>query len=1373
MNEESLRNLQASIDNLASSINGSSENIRRSGSQVNDDLGRLSKSATTASQAQNSISDANKKYADSMQQFNAATAKSVEGLKNFTTALLDSERSFGKYNNAIDSFGGALGSALKAFGPLGAVLGSVVQGMTKVATLATKQADNVLKAYDDLAKVGGAGGLATKQILEMGLQAGLMSKDLGKLTSVMRSNSKDIAGLGASSAEGMKVFAQMTAVGTKTIGMYSKLGVSQEDLIKTQGDYIALQMSSGRAIGNEVKDRAKLQKLSLEYQDNLLALSAITGENTEAIKSKQKEAAYELNWQIKQRQDANKIIELEKQGRHEEAAALKQEVANRQKGLESVAAIGSKGLTQAVREMQASGTATSKGAQAMIRMGLGPAMAEYNRTIKEGGDATKAAAKLQTAYNEAQNKAINQVGTVAGLNQDAAEAFDLSAENVQRGTQQAGKDLEAAVVAARKQIEDGKNTNDAALKTRARLTELEIQAGTFLERMLAKLNPLLSGFNLETIGGMVATGAAVAAATWLGGKLTKGMFGGGSGGRPGIPGGVPTTGGTAGGRAGTAGGRAGTVAGTAAGAAGGRAGTVAGTAAGAAGGRAGTAGGRAGTVAGTAAGAARGRAGGGNVAGTLQTLGQGGGGMLENAAKGLAAFANPKVAIGAAAFGAAIVAIGAGIAGATWIVGKALPSLAENLRSFEKLDGAALVQAGKGVAAIGAGLAVFGVGGAAAGIGSVMSTLGDAIAGFFGKKTPIEKLVEFSKLDIDSKKVENNAKSFAMFGAAMATAIAGIPEGFGTIVSSVGQAVANWFKVDPPLDKFIKFTQLDIDLKRTKNNAEAFALFSAAMASGIAGIPEGFGTLVSAVGDATVKFFKVDPPIKKFVEFSQLDINVDRTKNNADAFVAFSKAMATGAAGIAEGFGTIVSALGGAVTNFFKVDPPLRKFVEFSKLDIDAPKTKTNAEAFANFSMAMAKSGLGSAASGIGNMISGIADSISKLFGNKDAITKFVEFTKLDVDPDKAEKLGIAFAAYVSALQGVAGAAMPSISGSVRATPPNVASGAAPSGAPSGGGGGGGRAAPSGAPSGGGGGGGGGGRAAPSGGTSGGGSVAGGGSSSAPAAPNFSPRTVGGPARATKPNDDIEGKAGGGGGDIRVADAGDAAKGPRKKTDGIIVHHTGGRGLQGAISTLKARGLGYHYLVDQDGSVTSFVPDNQTTWHAGKTDKKPELSNSNSVSISLVSKNDSDISPAQLKSGYNLGQQLMSKFGVSMVYGHGETSSHKMPSEGQTLANALRSGKLPEARSGGTFSGPESGYLALLHGKETVYPDRKIPNMLSSGQVTKQELPFGSTANANTAGDSRLMNELMAMMESKFDNMISALEQSNNTQSQILRYSKA
>lgn len=98
-----------------------------------------------------------------------------------------------------------------------------------------------------------------------------------------------------------------------------------------------------------------------------------------------------------------------------------------------------------------------------------------------------------------------------------------------------------------------------------------------------------------------------------------------------------------------------------------------------------------------------GSGGGGIAPGAAGGLG-GMGAAMKGAAGGLKAFANPMVLAGAAGFGVAIAAIGAGIAGAAWLMGKALPTLAEGLMKFTEIDGGKLGAAAFGVAKLGVGL---------------------------------------------------------------------------------------------------------------------------------------------------------------------------------------------------------------------------------------------------------------------------------------------------------------------------------------------------------------------------------------------------------------------------------------------------------------------------------------------------------------------------------------------------------------------------------------------------------------------------------------------------------------------------------------------
>jgi hypothetical protein len=120
----------------------------------------------------------------------------------------------------------------------------------------------------------------------------------------------------------------------------------------------------------------------------------------------------------------------------------------------------------------------------------------------------------------------------------------------------------------------------------------------------------------------------------------------------------------------------------------------------------------------------------------------------------------PAILAGAAAVGGAIVLIGAGIAGATWLLGKALPSLAEGLTSFSEIDGVNLIKVGAGIGALGLGLVAFGAGSGIAGVGSVIGGLSESFGKMVGTKSPIEKMKEFASLGPQLSDAGKNITSF-------------------------------------------------------------------------------------------------------------------------------------------------------------------------------------------------------------------------------------------------------------------------------------------------------------------------------------------------------------------------------------------------------------------------------------------------------------------------------------------------------------------------------------------------------------------------------------------------------------------------------------
>ncbi len=1173
-------------------------------SQTNKALDGLSRSAKGLTEAELARIEAQKKLAESEMYMKKASDDAKNALGSFGKGILDTNVKLTNFNDALSSAGDAALSLGRAFGPLGTVIGGLVKGVTVLMEANLKISQAYLESKDQLNKLGGAGAHTTDSIQKMAREADLNAETIGRMIKPLQGMGSSVMGLGTSAGAAQKEFAQLIKATDEERKMMSRLGINQEEMMQGTADYLQMQASSGRSIRNELGDRDKLRRASIDYQTQLLDLAALTGKDVKALKEQQKEQLMHRQMQIVNMQDQLKANRLRAAGDEAGAKALEKEIKGRNDAMTALAG-QPKALQDGVRELMTTGAITGKNAQQLSMLGMTEAVQEYQKTVKEGGDATVAAQKLQDEYVKKFGDRVESSGRQMAISEEISNRyFTGTAEELAQISNKMGVNGEEEAKAQKARREAaGKEGKDPEADARAKLQEANIKATGAVEDLVTALNP----FKLGLIGLTAAAGAAAIALGVMakrgmlstgdgGGMMNKamGMFGGGAGG------GLPGTGGV--------------VQPAAGGAGGGKAGSI------------------------------------------VQGLGQGGGNMLEGAAKGLAAFANPKVALGAAGFGVAIAAVGAGLAGATWIMGKALPTLSEGLESFTKLDGTKLKATGEGIYEIGKGMAVFGAGGVAAGIGGIIGNMSEGITKFFGGATPIDKLQEFSQLNIDAKKVKENAEAFTTFNEAMS---------------------------------------------KYKGGADT--------------------SIASAIRSNVVSFIGGD---------------------NDAAFTKFSK---------------------------------------FSKINIGDPNNvKNNAQAFVYFSQALSEfKGGGELKNAADNIVGGIV----KMFGGDDVMGKFVKFTKLDVDPDKALKLGQAFAAYTSALgmakSGGAGA------------PATAASHAKASG----GGGGGGGSKPAAAAGGGGGGGGGSKPAAAAGGGGGGVSVS---SSSSGGGfmdmvSGYTSKLLGGGSKdsAKPPSDDVEGKAGGGGGapaaEVKMAsaDAGDAAKGPRKKTDGIIVHHTGGRGLQSAISTLKARGLGYHYMVDQDGSVTEFVPGDQKAWHAGKTDKQPGLTNSNSVSISLVAKDDSDVSTAQLKSGFDLGKSLMSKFGASMVYGHGETSSHKQATEGKTLAEALRSGKIPtkvSADAGGLAMGPETGYPATLHGNEMIVPLDPNSFLAELGKKTNTEIQAQLQDKEAAVGsnDPEIFKELasinqsmMDMMATKLDAVIDKLDSSNNTQSKILKYSKA
>lgn len=351
----------------------------------------------------------------------------------------------------------------------------------------------------------------------------------------------------------------------------------------------------------------------------------------------------------------------------------------------------------------------------------------------------------------------------------------------------------------------------------------------------------------------------------------------------------------------------------------------------------------------------RGRAnagrGAGNAIGNIGAgIGKGLGGVLKGLAGGISAFANPTVALGAAGLAAAIVLIGGAIAGATWMVGKSLPTMAEGLKSFEALDGAALIDAGKGMGAVALGMAAFGAGSAVAGLGNLVGSVASGIAGLFGAEDPLEKIKKFQEYNFDAAKVENNANAIVSYSKGMAAlgAAEGL-SGIGAAVGAIGGAIAGLFGADDPLAKMLTFQAYTFDTAKITANAGAVSAYAAAMKDFPSSpAPSIFGSF--ATGVATLFGAETDPfaPIKRF---GDLAFNTAGIITNAGAVAAYAEAMKDFPASPSASVFTslkdgIIGLLGGETD-------PFAPMMRFGELSFNTAGITNNAGAVSAFAAAM------------------------------------------------------------------------------------------------------------------------------------------------------------------------------------------------------------------------------------------------------------------------------------------------------------------------------------------------------------------------------------------------------------------------------------
>lgn len=502
-------------------------------------VARNTKTVDDNTRAREADIEAAKKYQAVMNNYADALKGATEGISKTFNNLMkqDPSRSFNKYSDGLSQLGDSFAKAASNFGTVGKIVGAGVQGLTTMFKIQAEQADLLHKANDQLAQFGTAGNFTINQLRDMANAAGVTSKNMEVLVKPLTSLGPALVNLGGTTGQGVKVFADLAKISNAQREQYQRMGISQEQLMQNQADYIQLQRMSGRVISTEAKDRDALRKASLEYTDNLLQLSAISGQDVETLKKKQQAAASEAELQIKNMMLTNQAAKLRAAGDEEGAKKIEKELQMREKLLAAAVSTGDEQTKQAVVARLATGTYTEQSKQLAI---MGVNMEEFERRMKAGEDVS---GDFLNSLTTAGKRAVESFGPSAVFSEEVRKTIGLNKDFMTF--------LNRGVGDYNKTLKDAKDTQDKAKKpgtdpaqdARAKLTTLEIEAGKALDKLIGSSNILTGGFTAQTL---IMTGlgiAAIAATKGLLGLASKNILGAGKDaldaaikGRGGLPG---------------------------------------------------------------------------------------------------------------------------------------------------------------------------------------------------------------------------------------------------------------------------------------------------------------------------------------------------------------------------------------------------------------------------------------------------------------------------------------------------------------------------------------------------------------------------------------------------------------------------------------------------------------------------------------------------------------------------------------------------------------------------------------------------------------------------------------------------------------------
>ena len=581
---------------------------------------------------------------------NAELTKNTPAMSALGKAAYGVGVAFGSMKPTLDTFVNFASTMAEGEGKASDLFGALSKlpfGLGAVAGGFQKLAvfqEGMLKQYQGMTNAGVNFGGSLTELRMAASNTYMTMEEFGR---VVKTNGPNFAKMGGTVDEGARAWAKASNTLLKSDAGTNlrALGYTTEQVNQGMIDYISV--TGGRS-KKEMQNTDALAKSSALYMEELDQLASITGKSREEIAKKAKAEMEAADFQLFL---ASKSVEE----REVIEANVKRAGALYGQGGMDIAKANAMGVAvqgEAGKKLTAVSNATSDGIKK-----------DLDIRKKYGNDSTllnKNEIETRQATSSNLMKLSGGVASYGGAIKGIEDAALLAAKDKIAGEK--GVEEQYSKAAQEKTTRENSQAKQA-VETQKALQEF---GQTILKAVLPIVDFFLPAMNaiVKTLGEFkyVTIGVIAAFVAYKGAMLAKsavgalgGMFGGG------------------------AAGGAGSIAGPAAGAAGGMGGLAEGL---------------------------------GKVGPAMGSIGKGAGDLIKSfmqgAAAGLKAFANPQVMLGAAGFGVAIAAIGAGIAAATWLMGKALPTLAEGLGKIAELDGSKLGSAAFGIGKLGLSLLAFG-----------------------------------------------------------------------------------------------------------------------------------------------------------------------------------------------------------------------------------------------------------------------------------------------------------------------------------------------------------------------------------------------------------------------------------------------------------------------------------------------------------------------------------------------------------------------------------------------------------------------------------------------------------------------------------------